>query len=400
MEIKKIRHLIFLRDVAWLSITAFGGPQVHVAMFLEMFVNKRRYLSEKDFLEINALCQILPGPTSSQIIVVLGYQIGGASLAYWTLLIWCMPGVLIMTSLGILISYLNAQQISLDFMRFVQPTAIGFVCYAALNLSQRMVNTHIGFGLMLLACAFSYFLGNPWVFPLTVVVGGLVTALKFREQEKEAKSKFRIAWGNFVLFVGVLVGVAIIGGLTRWLWIRLFENFYRNGSFIYGGGQVLIPVLFTEFVKFKKYLSEYEFLSGYALAQLVPGPVFSFACFIGVLTMRNEGIGWQIIGGLTAGAGIFLPGIFILFFVIRIWEHLKKYRGVKASVEGINAASSGLVIAGALLLFIPIADKQDWLGMLIVLLSFSALQFTRLSRPFLIFLGLMAGLIYQFVIGS
>jgi chromate transporter len=395
MEIKKIRYLIFLRDVAWLSVTAFGGPQVHVAMFLEMFVKKRRYLSEKDFWELHALCQILPGPTSSQTVVVLGFKIGGPPLAYLTLLIWSLPGIILMTTFGIAIAYLHARKIPLDFMYFVQPAAIGFVCYAALSLTQRIINTKTGFILMLLAVTAVLAFRSPWVFPLSIVIGGLTTALKYDQQEREAKKPFKIKWGNLILFWGFLIGLAVLGHFTRWLWVRLFENFYRNGSFIYGGGQVLIPVLFTEFVKFKKYLSTDEFLSGYALAQLVPGPVFSFVCFIGVFAMREYGVAWQIVGGVVAGAGIFLPGTFIIFFVIRIWDYLKRYRGVKASIEGINATSTGLVIAGAILLIQPIS--HDWLEILLVILSFLALQFNILSRPFLIFVGLLAGLGYQFL---
>ena len=342
MQIKKIRYLIFLRDVAWLAVTAFGGPQVHIAMFIDMFVKKRGYLSEKDFMELNALCQILPGPTSTQTVIALGFKIGGPSLAYLTLLVWALPGVTILTVLGIAISYLNDQNISLEFMRFIQPMAVGFVCYAAFRITRMVVNTKTGFVLMILAVVAAYYFRSPWVFPLVVVASGLVTAFKFQEQPKEEDKKLKIQWANFILFWGVLIFAAVLGAFTQWFWVRLFENFYRNGSFIYGGGQVLIPVLLTEFVKVKFYLNEDEFLSGYGLAQLVPGPVFAFTAFIGALAMRDFGISWQIWGAFVAAAGIFLPGTFIIFFVIRFWEQLKKFRAVKASLEGVHAGSSGI----------------------------------------------------------
>ena len=190
------------------------------------------------------------------------------------------------------------------------------------------------------------------------------------------------------------MGLALVGYLTGWRLVRLSENFYRNGSFVYGGGQVLIPVLLTEFVKFKKYLSQDEFLSGYGLVQLVPGPVFSFASFIGVLAMREYGLGWQIAGGLLASIAIFVPGAFIMFFAIRIWEHLKRYRVVKASIEGINAASAGLVIAGAW--FLVGSLGSSWDKLVFVVLSFLLLQFTNVSRHVLILLALVGGLSWQF----
>lgn len=396
MKIKKIRYFIFLKDVAWLAIAAFGGPQVHIAMFIDMFVKKRGYLSEKDFLELNALCQVLPGPTSTQTIVALGFKIGGPSLAYLTLLVWALPAVIIMTSIGLGISFFSRAEMSLDFMRFVQPMAVGFVWYAAYRISSMVVNTKTGVVLMLISTLAAYIFRSPWVFPLVVVGGGFITAFKFKEQPKEQKTKIKINWANFILFWGVLIGVAIVGGITQWLTIRVFENFYRNGSFIYGGGQVLIPVLYTEFVKFKTYLTADEFLSGYGIAQLVPGPVFSFSAFIGVLAMRDYGIAWQILGGFTASAGVFLPGTFIIYFVIRFWEQLKKFRAVKASLEGVHAASSGLVIAAAVLLTMPLAENP--INILLIIIIFLVLNYTKVPLPLLIFIGLIAGLIYEWII--
>lgn len=395
-HLKKIRNYIFLRDVAWLAIAAFGGPQVHIAMFLRTFVEKRGYLSEKEFLELNALCQVLPGPTSTQTIVALGFRIGGPTLAYLTLLVWCLPGVSLMTFFGLTISYFNSQKLSLDFLQFIQPMAVGFVGFAAYRITSMVVNTKTGVALMLISTLAAFLFRSPWVFPLVVVGGGLVTSLKFRQQPKEQKTKLTIKWGNFWLFWGVLIFSAILGAITKFLPVLLFENFYRNGSFIFGGGQVLIPVLLTEFVNFKGYLNENEFLSGYALAQLVPGPVFSFCAFIGVLSLRDYGIGGEIAGGLIAAAGIFLPGTFIIFFVIRFWSQLKKYRVIKASLEGIHAASSGLVIAAAILLLIPLSGS--WLNILIMLVTFLVLQFTKVPPPVLIFCGLIAGGVYEFVL--
>lgn len=397
MQIKKIRYYIFLKDVAWLAIAAFGGPQVHIAMFIDMFVQKRRYLSEKDFMELNALCQVLPGPTSTQTIVALGFKIGGPTLAYLTLLVWSLPGVLIMSIFGILLSYFHNQSISLEFMRFVQPMAVALVCHAAFRITSMVVNTKTGFILMIISTLAAYSLHSPWVFPLVVVFGGLVTSLKFKNHPQEKDKKIQIKWGNFILFWGILILAAILGGITQLLPFRLFENFYRNGSFIFGGGQVLIPVLLTEFVKFKGYLSENEFLSGFGLAQLVPGPVFSFVAFIGVLSMREYGLGGQILGGVIASIGIFLPGTFIIFFVIRFWEELKKYRLVKASLEGIHAASSGLVIAAAILLFSPLLQEDKAiLNTTLVIITFGILKFTKIPQPLIIFVGLIAGIIFQF----
>ena len=404
LRMKRIRHYIFLRDVAWLAIAAFGGPQVHIALFIDMFVKKRGYLTEKEFMELNALCQILPGPTSTQTIVALGFKIGGPQLAYLTLLIWALPAVITMTILGITISYFNHQSLSLDFLRFVQPLAVGLVCYAAFRITRMVVNTRMGVLLLIVSTVCAYVFRSPFVFPLVVVFGGLVTALRrFKDQDKEEPEPLKIEWANFFLYVSVMlvvgIGILIIGIKNTPLWVRLFENFYRNGSFIFGGGQVLIPVLFTEFVEFKGYLTEQEFLSGFGLGQCVPGPVFSFVSFIGAISMRGAGVGGEIWGAFVAAAGIFLPGTFLIFFVIRFWEQLKKYRIVKASLEGIHAASSGLVIAASLLLLTPIIRPEQGPPDLTVMLlnlslvagAFLVLTFTKIKPPWIILTGLLAG---------
>ena len=135
----------------------------------------------------------------------------------------------------------------------------------------------------------------------------------------EDKGRIRINWNNFVLWAGVFVLAALLGHYTRELPVRLFENFYRNGSLIFGGGHVLVPLLFTEFVEFKHYLSSEEFLVGFAFVQAVPGPVFSFCAYVGALSMREYGILGEIAGAVIASIGIFLPGTFLIYFLIQIF---------------------------------------------------------------------------------
>ncbi|MCC5946419.1 MAG: chromate efflux transporter [Bernardetiaceae bacterium] len=389
----KLRYYIFLRDIFWLSLTAFGGPQAHMAMYFDVLVNKRNYLTEEQLIELNALCQILPGPTSTQTLTAIGYQRGGALLAFLTLFVWMFPAVLLMITAAYLLSYLETEQaISMDFTRFIQPMAVGFVAYAALKISKKVVRTRTSFVLMCLAAVIAYYYRYPWVFPLLLVVGGVITALKFEQQEREQKDKFKVSWRYLLLYGGVFIGVAILGGLTQSLPIRLFENFYRNGSLIFGGGQVLVPVLYTEFVEFKRYLSSEEFLSGYALVQAVPGPVFSFAGFVGALSLRDWGIWGFLGGGFLAAFAVFLPGTLLIFFVIKFWDSLKRYRPIKASLEGINGTSSGLVIAAAFLLLQPIDFIP--LNFAIIVITFVGLTWTRIPAPFFILGGLISGFVF------
>lgn len=390
--IKRIRHIIFLRDVLLISVSAFGGPQAHLALFLKIFVEKRGYLSENELIELNALCQVLPGPTSTQTITALGYRLGGARLAYLTLLFWSLPAVSIMTFLGILMSKFHEQEISINFTRFIQPMAVGFVGYASIQIAWKVVNTKTAFVLMAVAAILLYFFPSPFLIPFILLAAGGLTAFKFKKQPIRDKDRLRINWSNFILWIGVFILAALTGHYTRELPVRLFENFYRNGSMIFGGGHVLVPLLFTEFVEFKHYLNSEEFLVGFAFVQAVPGPVFSFCAYVGALSMREYGILGEIAGGVIASAGIFLPGTFLIYFLIRFWNSLKQYRVIRASIEGITAASTGLLMTATVFLIQPI--QLNAINLSIILITFTLLNFVRSLAPLLIILGLIAGLVF------
>lgn len=394
--ITRIRYYIFLKDVLKLAITCFGGPQAHIAHFQKLLVTERKYLNEQDLNELYALCQVLPGPTSTQTLTAIGYRLGGAGLAYLTLLVWALPAVILMATAGLLLTSFEKKQISLEFTRFIQPMAVGFVSYAAYSISIKTVNTRTGIVLMVIAGVASYFIKTPFVFPIILLIAGVVTAFDYKAHPKVEKSKFNVTWSNFLLWAGVLIFAAVLGALTKSLPILLFENFYRNGSLIFGGGQVLTPMLFTEFVQYPKLyhpLSPQEFLSGYALAQSVPGPVFSFSAYIGALAMRDFGLTSRIIGAFMSAAGIFLPGTFLIFFMIRIWESLKKFRPIRASLQGIFAANAGLVAAAAIILFQPLENTLTNFGFTIG--TFCLLAFSRMPSWSIILIGLVLGFVIK-----
>ncbi|AWW30649.1 chromate transporter [Echinicola strongylocentroti] len=397
MTIRKVKYYLYLKDVITLSVTAFGGPQAFLAMVLDIMVRKRHYITEEELWELNALCQVLPGPTSTQTISAIGYRVGGPNLAYLSLVVWILPATLIMTSAAILVDFLQTQtEGSLDFAKFIQPMAIGFIIYAAQKTIGKMVKTTEAMVLMLLSAFVAFFYNSPYIFPVMLVAGGITTSLKYNKHPKiEEKSGIKVQWANFLLWGGVLILAATLGHFTKILPIRLFENFYRNGSLIFGGGQVLVPYLYTEFVEFKAYLTSEEFLTGYAISQGVPGPTFSISSYIGALSMRSAGmgVGGAIVGGLVSAAGIFLPGTFLIFFVIRFWDELKKYRPVRAALEGINAVSCGMLIAAAYLLFEPM--PANVFNITAIISTYLLLQFTKIPTPFIIIGGISIGIGYQ-----
>ncbi len=391
--VRSIRYYIFLKDIFIISVTAFGGVTATFALFLDYLVKKRGYLTEEELIEMNALCQILPGPSSTQILCGLAYKIGGAPFAFLTLFVWVIPAVSLMTGFAIIMSNIDSKELSTEFTRFIQPIAVGFVGVAAYRLCIKVIHTKTSFILLIASAIITVFIGSPYLFPALILAGGFATTFKYKKQPIQEKGKMRIRWTALIIWIGVLILIAIVGTITQSLPIRLLENFYRNGSLIFGGGQVLVPFLYTEFVDFKDYLSSSEFLSGFAISQAIPGPTFSFASYIGALSMREYGTWGEILGGFLAAVGIFVPGTLMIFFLVRFWDELKKYRIIKASLEGITAVSSGMVVAAVLLLFEPVENSV--LNFSIIIGTICILVFTKIPAPYIVIIGLIAGFLIR-----
>lgn len=379
-------------DILLLSLTAFGGPQVHLMMMIERLVRKRRYVTEEELLELQALCSILPGPSSTQTVTAIGLKIGGQPLAYLTLLVWSIPAMALMTLAAIGIHYLERNAISLNFTRFVGPMAVAFLMYGASSIARKVIHNTEGWTFLLISTILAYLYPSPYMTPVLIICGGVAASLNFKKHEKMEKAEIRIKWRPIIFWISVLIAAALIGKVTNSLPVRLFENFYRNGSLVFGGGQVLIPILYNEFVEFKHYLTEQEFLAGMALTQVVPGPVFSIATFVGSVSLQSHGWLGQIVGGIVATAGIFLPGTFFIFFAYPFWDQLKRYRGIRASLEGIHAASCGLTIAAAISLFQPMMTSLQ--PVVTVIATLIVVAFGKVPSYVIILAGLLLGLVF------
>ncbi|MFP5080243.1 chromate efflux transporter [Pedobacter sp. JCM 36344] len=393
------KQLLFLRDVCFFTFTAFGGAQAHLSLLLRYFVKTNRYISEEQLLEINALAQVLPGPASTQTLVGIAYKVGGLKLSLITFLIWILPSAAVMTFAAISYARFDQKQKFAEILEYIQPIALGIVAYGGYTLARRVLASQVSVFLALAATICTLVLRNAYVFPLAILIGGMVSsALDTPKEESEIRVKLfsNINRRKLIYFIGVLLLLALLGAVINRtspfsLPIRLFENFYRNGIFVFGGGQVLVPLMFTEFVQMKQYLHASGFLSGFALQQALPGPTFSFTSYIGALSMKNfgYGLGGQILGGAVAVIGINLPGLILVLLIVPFWDDLKKIARIKHSLSGINAVSVGFIIAAFILLLIPIG--LDIMAIGILLSTFLILNFTKVSPTVLVIVGILLG---------
>jgi len=398
----KKRHLLFLRDVLIYTFTAFGGPQAHIAVLLREFVEKRHYITEDELMELNALSQVLPGPSSTQTLVGIAWKVGGLRLALITFLIWILPSAAIMAMAAISYKmFANRAQFT-HIITYIQPMAVGIVAYATYSFANRFLKTRVSTMLAIASFIATLILQNAYAFPLLVLLGGIISsAMETQPQENELRVKLysNVNPNKVAYFIGILLFFAALGAIINQtspfsLPIRLFENFYRNGILIFGGGQVMVPLMYTEFVEVKHYLSNSEFLSGYALQQALPGPTFSFTSFLGGITLGNKGygIGGQIIGSIVAVIGVNTPGLILILFIVPFWEDLKKITRIKNSLSGINAVAVGFMATAFILLVRPFGG--NWVAYGLMAGTFLLLHFTKIKTPVIIIIGVLLGIFF------
>lgn len=358
-------------------------------MMMKTFVHQRGDVTEEELMEYSGFCQLLPGASSTQTLTLIGYKRGGAPLAILTLLIWIIPACILMGGLSFLLDYFNH---GMKVFQFVQPMAVGFLGYAGFKAFKLGVKNLATAGIMVGALVASVFIRSPWAFPAVIIAGGVVSNFSDRRIPESAERPKKIRWSNIWLFAAVFLLAGILSESTRAQPFRLFENFYRFGSIVFGGGQVLIAAMMDQYIIRKNHfplMSPQQFLTGAGMVQAMPGPVFSISSFMGGMVMRNMGPGYQVLGSVIGSVAIFLPSLLLLLFFYPIWQNLKKYVYLFRALEGINAAVVGIMWAATLILFSSIGFQ--WQNFVVIIGTFCLLQYTRLPAPLIVAACLLLG---------
>ena len=415
-----LRHVPFLKSVLLYSVSAFGGPQAHIAMMMKMFVQKTPYVTKEELLEYNAFCNLLPGASSTQTVTLIGYKRGGVSLAIVTLLIWIAPACFLMGAFSFLLHYIDRTSLHADIFKFIPSLAVGFLAYASVMAFGVSVRNTITWIIMLACTALTYLLFNsPWIFPALIIAGGVATNLSHKRiPQVETKPK-KIKWWNIWLFAIVFIAAGVISETARKNdWpdrkpLNLFENTYRMGSLVFGGGQVLMPMMYEQFsvrpdiIKVKRpeaagniiEIDRDEMTTGMGIVRAMPGPVFSIASFTGGMALRDQGPYMQVIGCLIGSIAIFFPSALLVLFFFPIWNNLKKYAAVYRTLEGINAAVVGIMIASTLYIMKDISlvevKTTSLINIAVITGTFSLLQFTKIGSPVIVAACLLLGYFFE-----
>jgi chromate transporter len=410
--LKLLRHIQFLKTVFFYSLTAFGGPQGHLGMMLKIFVQKYRYITEEELVDFNSFCQLLPGPGSTQTITLIGYKRGGVLLAVLTLIIWILPACIIMSAL----SLHPSKDYSQNLFKYLEPMAIGFLIFATVRMYGISVNNVITRIIMIVATIITFiFFKTPWVFPILIVCAGIATSLSSKRiPEKEVVKPRQIKWTNIWLFAIIFLIAGILSETARkQQWgnrkaYNLFENFYRFGSLVFGGGDVLLPMMIDQYVvrpneanvddEYRISVNKDDLLTGYGFVRAIPGPVFSVASFTGGIAMKEKGTGDQLLGCIIGTIAIFLPSALLVLFFFPVWQYLKKFVAVFRALEGINAVVVGLMAAAAIYLlkvnFNVTFDLFTILSAVVIIGTFILLRFTKLPPTVIVLLCVILGWIF------
>jgi chromate transporter len=410
-----LRHAPFLRTVFFYSLTAFGGPQGHIAMMMRTFVRQKPYITEKELMEYNAFCQLLPGASSTQTVTLIGYKRGGVPLAVLTLIIWILPACILMGALSFLVHYFDKKALHTDIFKFIPPMAAGFLVYACINAFPHSVKNTITWIIMVICTVLTYFFFKaPAIFPALIVIGGVATNISRKRIPQVEEKPKKVRWWNFWLFGIIFIAAGIISERARIdKWpnrkpINLFENTYRMGSLVFGGGQVLMPIMYEQFsvrpeaIKQKDVnvvqIDEEDMYTGMGIVRAVPGPVFSISSFTGGMALKDMGPEMQVVGCLIGTIAIFLPSALLVLFFYPIWNNLKKYAAVYRSLEGINAAVMGIMIGSTFYIMKDIAwVEPKWMGlmnMMVVISTLLFLVFSRIPAPVLVIAYVLLGIFF------
>lgn len=415
-----IKHIPFLKAVFFHAISAFGGPQGHLGIMIKTFVERRKDITHEQLLDLNSFCQILPGATSTQTLTLIGYKRGGVPLALLTFLIWIIPSVLIMSIFSFLITSERFRQHQ-QYLHFIQPMAIGFLVFAATRTFS-FIRSVTSKAILFISLILTYkFFNSPWIFPIVYILSSLIAG--YFESKSEAVVQWKPSKINFtflILFAFFFIVSGVLSETARkeqWknrTAYNLFENMYRLGSIVSGGVDVLVPMMYEQYVvrpesnRIKQQnqqvikIKRNDFLTGVGIVRAIPGPVFSIASFIGGLSMSSKGFLYQSLGCLIASIGIFLPSCLLVLFFYPIWENFHRFLILQQIMKGIKAAVVGIMIAGIIHLlkdtatpFIGAPIISSILFFSVLFSTFMLLMYTRFPAPLIALSAIVLGIIFQ-----
>lgn len=375
-----------------LGFTSFGGPIAHLGYFHKEYVHKRSWINEKNYADLVALCQFLPGPASSQVGMGIGIIRGGLIGGIVSFIGFTLPSVLALILFALL---LNGLHINNDtWIHGLKIVAVVVVAEAILGMAKKLTPDAKRKTIALLAIISTLLFPTAFTHILVIMLSGIIGYFFYKEFSHSDASNLLIPISKKVgaaclfLFFGLLLVLPILNEITAVGWIELFDRFYRSGALVFGGGHVVLPLLEQELVA-TNWISNSSFLTGYGAAQAVPGPLFTFAAYLGTVIG-----GWQ--GGVLATIAIFLPAFLLIYGTMPFWNSIRNNRYMNGAFMGINAGVVGILISS---FYQPIWTSTilSTFDFAFAAILFSLLVYWKIPAWMIVVLGGLGGILLSFL---
>ncbi|HAS6192937.1 TPA: chromate efflux transporter [Vibrio vulnificus] len=320
----------------WLGWISFGGPAAHIGYFRHTFVEKLKWISDEEYAQLVALSQFLPGPGSSQVGFGLGYKKGGLPGACAAFLGFTLPSVVIMLLLALVSSQVTDTALFQNVVHGLKLLAVVVVADAAWGMYKNFCRSPLTIGICVATAVALLVFSSIATQMAVLILAALIGVIALKGENKATEHGFTPSLTPLVIFAALLLLLPLL--TTAQPLVRLFNEFYQAGSLVFGGGHVVLPLL-QNIVG--EQISQDAFLTGYAAAQAVPGPMFTFATYIGYVLHPSS----PILGAIVATLAVFLPGFLLMLGVLKNWQLLAANPRVSGALQGVNAAVVGLLVA-------------------------------------------------------
>lgn len=324
-----------------LGLTSFGGPTAHLGYFHNEYIRKRKWMDERSYADLVGLCQFLPGPASSQVGMGIGIIRAGITGGLIAWIGFTLPSVIALVIFAFLLKGYDIG--NAGWLSGLKIVAVAIVAHAILGMGQKLTPDKVRVTLAVITAAVALLWTAIYSQVVLILLAGLVGWWLYRKSPASEVPDLVVPISRtvavlcLITFFGLFMALPVLRQVTGIEWLSLFDYMYRSGSLVFGGGHVVLPLLEQELVP-RGLLSKDDFLAGYGATQAVPGPLFTFASYLGAITMG-------ITGAIVATIAIFLPAFLLIIGTLPFWSALRKNPHIQGALTGVNAAVVGILLA-------------------------------------------------------
>ncbi|MGG1636248.1 chromate transporter [Paenibacillus sp. NRS-1760] len=375
-----------------LGLTSFGGPIAHLGYFHNEYIRRRKWMDERSYADLVALCQFLPGPASSQVGIGIGIVRAGllGGLVAW--LGFTLPSIIALVAFAFLLQGFDLG--NTGWIHGLKIVAVAIVAHAILGMGQKLTPDRNRATIAVIAAAVTLYWQAAYSQVIIIAAAGLIGVWLYRMKTVEGTPDLNIrisrslAISCLVIFLTLLIVLPFLRQWGNMEWIAMFDSYYRAGSLVFGGGHVVLPLLENEVV-FTGWVNESDFLAGYSAAQAVPGPLFTFASYLGTLS-------GGLTGAIVATTAIFLPAFLLVAGTLPFWNMLRNNSKIQGALVGVNAAVVGILLAA---LYDPlwtsaIVESGDFM---LAAVLFIMLVFWKLPPWMIVVAGALGGMVLELI---